>query len=140
MLGDTVNLASRLENLTKYYNCQLIISEATMALIGTENRHQIREIDLVSVKGRLEPLQIYEVFDADRHEQKQAKLQSRDNLGEAIQLYRRQCWDDALERFENCETIGPEDPLVQIYINRCRHNGIQPPGPDWNGVHAFDHK
>ena len=140
VLGDTVNLASRLENLTKYYNCPLIISEATMALIETKKRHQTREIDLVSVKGRLEPLRIYEVFDADGHEQKQAKLQSRDDLGEAIRFYRESCWDDALERFESCKAISPEDPLVQIYIDRCQHNRVDPPGPDWTGVHAFDHK
>ena len=140
VLGDTVNLASRLENLTKYYNCPLIISEATMALIETKKRHQTRELDLVSVKGRLEPLRIYEVFDADGHEQKQAKLQSRDDLGEAIRFYRESCWDDALERFESCKAISPEDPLVQIYIDRCQHNRVDPPGPDWTGVHAFDHK
>ncbi|MBI18294.1 MAG: hypothetical protein CMK60_11540 [Proteobacteria bacterium] len=140
VLGDTVNLASRLESLTKFYGCPLIVSETTMELIGTENRHQVRELDLVSVKGRLEPLHIYEVFDGDRQSKREAKLESRDDLDQGIRLYRERRWDDALDCFENCNKIHPDDPLIQIYKGRCRHNTVEPPAQEWDGVHIFDHK
>ena len=140
VLGDTVNLASRLEGLTKYYGSSLIVSDATMKLIGHDSPHLFRELDLISVKGRVEPLQIYEIFDADAPDLRQAKLDYRDDLDHAIRLYRDRHFDEARLRFEACKQACVDDPLSAIYIDRCQQHAAIPPDANWGGVHIFDHK
>ena len=140
VLGDAVNLASRLEGLTKFYGCSLIISDTTMQLLDTERRHLARELDRVRVKGRLASLHIYEIFDGDELRLREAKLKSRDDLVEGLRLYRDRQWNDALVCFDNCARICPTDPLARIYRDRCNHNSAKPPPPEWDGVYEFDHK
>lgn len=140
VLGDAVNLASRLEGLTKFYGCSLIISDTTMQLLDTERRHLARELDRVRVKGRLAALHIYEIFDGDELRLREAKLKSRDDLVEGLRLYRDRQWNNALVCFDNCARICPTDPLARIYRDRCNHNSAKPPPPEWDGVYEFDHK
>lgn len=140
VLGDTVNLASRLESLTKYYGSSLVVSDATMKLIGHDSAHLFRELDLISVKGRVEPLQIYEIFDADTPDLRQAKLDYRDELDHAIRLYRDRHFNEARLRFEACKQACVDDPLSAIYIDRCQQHAAIPPNANWGGVHIFDHK
>jgi adenylate cyclase len=132
MIGDGVNLAARLESACKHYAARILISENTYRkLHGT---YRIREIDHVIVKGKTEPVAIYEVLDYHSEESfpnfMEVVLYFKDGLG----FYRSGNWSRAIAAFTEVLKLHPADRLAQMYIERCEHLGKHPPGDDWNGV------
>jgi len=138
IIGDGVNLASRLESACKQYGARVLISELTYKrLKGT---YRVREVDRVVVKGKSEAVGVYEVLDYHNEE-------SFPNLGDVLQCYRaglenyrKQEWDRALGSLNEALKLNPHDKLSQIYIERARWMKEHPPGDDWNGVWVLKSK
>ncbi|MBF0288975.1 MAG: response regulator [SAR324 cluster bacterium] len=136
VIGDHVNLASRIETLTKKFNSRILISHHTFAALDRE-RYAIREIDTVRVKGRTEPVLIYEVFDCDPPNLKEKKEKTRNSFFRGIALYKSQLFAEAQEAFQECLTIFPQDVIVLDYIKRCRYFEKYAPVVDdiiWHGI------
>ena len=139
VIGDPVNLASRLESLTKYYEVEIIISETTKRLISIEN-YNIRKLDKVVVKGKSNIVSIYEVFDANRLEIKKMKLESLPFYENGLKFYFEKKWEKAIEFFEKSLAVFPHDKVTKIYIQRCKRFQTEAPPVDWQGEYIFDIK
>ncbi|WP_337996055.1 bacteriohemerythrin [Oleispirillum naphthae] len=119
IIGDAVNVASRLESLTKQYHVGILISEDTLACLDGAGKHLIRFIDRVVVKGRLRPISVYEVFDGDERATAEAKLSTLDIFEKAVAYYHLGEADLALPLFHLCREKTDLDPVADIYLKRC---------------------
>ncbi|MBF0287313.1 MAG: response regulator [SAR324 cluster bacterium] len=136
VIGDHVNLSSRLEGLTKRFQVDILISHHTYAAL-TPDQYDIREVDVVKVRGRSEPVVIYEVFDSDPQELKQKKQDIQPSLSRGIQFYNERNFKGALDQFIQCLQILPEDGVSLSYIKRCQYFQKYPlpaNNPYWDNV------
>ncbi|MCW8885856.1 MAG: CHASE2 domain-containing protein [Motiliproteus sp.] len=133
VLGDAVNLGSRLEGLTKAYGVSLIVSESVVEQVPDQT---FRLLDRVQVKGKNEAVAIYEPL-AESLEVEQHWL---DEHQQAMESYRQRNWSLARSQFEKLLTspLGPSP--YQLYLDRLDYLERQPPADDWDGVYVFDHK
>ncbi len=138
MIGDGVNLASRLESACKQYHTRILISGNTFQRLKGTYRN--REIDRVVVKGKTEPVSIYEIL--DYHTEKTfPNMRGVLNLFEdGLHQYRQMRWDSAAGAFTQALQIHPGDKLSQMYLERCRYLKENPPGDDWKGVWVMTSK
>lgn len=132
VIGDAVNLASRLEGLTKYYGCSIIISEYVVKFLEKEC-FCMRELDLVAVKGREEPVTVYEVFDHLPKEKRHIRQQLAPFFKKGIQLFRSRHWEESLNCFQLCLDKDPGDDVSRIYLDRCIRFRVAPPPDSWDG-------
>jgi adenylate cyclase len=135
VIGDAVNLASRLEGLNKFYGTEIIASESTRQCLAS--LFLWRELDQVRVKGRVQPVTIYELLGPDAPEGPPPWL-GLFEAGRAAYLERR--WNEAESRFQGVLSLRPDDPPARLYLERCRAFRQQPPPPDWCGVFILDSK
>jgi hemerythrin len=119
VIGDAVNLAARLEEATKTYNTPLIISHNTLYDLADPNAYQIRFLDRIRVKGKAQPLSIYEVFDNDGEELRELKLESRSLFEQAVSYYHMKDIAKAIPLLHRCNDICPDDLPAHIYLERC---------------------
>lgn len=133
MIGDGVNLASRLESACKQYFARILISEFTLAKLK-EKKHITREVDRVVVKGKTEAVAIYEVLDYYTDQTFPNLSQAVPLFNDALKLYRQMKWDTAVEAFKEVLNLNPKDRLTQMYIERCEHMKASPPDEGWDGV------
>ncbi|MFM9266941.1 adenylate/guanylate cyclase domain-containing protein [Tychonema sp. BBK16] len=119
VISDTVNLASRIESLTKKYGVSLLITQQTFEHLSNPADYAIRVIDQVQVKGKLEMVTVYEVFDADLPEVKAGKLATLQVFSEAVSLYHADTFNDAAVLFADCIGQNPGDQVAQFYLQRC---------------------
>jgi len=131
VIGDTVNVASRLEGVNKVYGTDLIINEDCYRLAELEI--EAREIDFVTVYGKTEPVRIYELL-SRIGELDSTTLQLRDAYAIALQLYREQKWTEAEKGFQNCLAIRKNDGPSLEFLTRIATFARNPPPKDWNGV------
>ncbi|HXE95809.1 MAG TPA: adenylate/guanylate cyclase domain-containing protein [Dongiaceae bacterium] len=125
-IGDNVNLASRLEGLNKMYGTHIIVSESTRLLAGSDI--PFREIDLVAVKGKQQPVPIYELMVAD-------DSVLRGTFGDALGLFRNREFTAALRMFDDLCSQN-QDQVSSLYVGRCREFIDSPPPAEWDGVFA----
>jgi adenylate cyclase len=138
LIGDGVNLASRLESACKAYSAQILISENTFRrLRGT---YRIRNIDQVVVKGKTEPVGVYEVLDHHTEESFPNLMDVVSYFNEGMRNYRAGKFTNAIAQFEKALARHPRDKLSTTYIERCRHLMGHPPDTDWNGVWVMTEK
>jgi adenylate cyclase len=137
VLGDSVNLASRLEGLNKEYGTTLIISKSTLDETG-DIFHE-RFLDLVAVKGKREPVEVYEILDAERLPGIHAGPALR-AYDEGIQLYRERDWLGAAAKFQEALRLSPDDGPASVYLRRCEDLLHDPPPVDWDGVYVMTRK
>ena len=141
VLGDAVNLASRLEGLTKYYGASLLFSDQTLTTLGGQHDNLLfREIDRVMVKGRKQAVTIFELFNSDRADVQSAKKAVMENFEEPVSLYRNQKWNEAEQIFLELAVNHPLDSLPTIYAERCQEMKQNSPPADWDGVQMFNQK
>gem|GEM_PF-5247780 len=136
IVADSVNIASRLERLTKTLNAKILISNHTRSLLDA-NRYLMREIDTVVVRGKSEPVVIYEVFDSDEPSIKSQKIHTRGTLLRGIVFYKAQFFEQAMVEFQACLEAFPEDLAALNYLKRCRYFITYPPpidDPAWDGI------
>ncbi len=132
VIGDGVNLAARIESACKQYGAHILISEFTHRAVKATYR--TRQVDYVIVKGKTEPVGVYEVLDF--HDEK-----SYPNLVDALGVFNdgyrswnEGKWDQAIKLFKNVQKINPNDKSAQLYLDRCDHMKKNPPKGDWGGV------
>lgn len=136
-MGDNVNLGSRLEGTNKQYGTHIIISEYTYAAAGSAV--YARELDCVRVKGKHEPVRIYELL--GRGTVPASEKEFIDTFEKAIGLYKAQQWDAAIALFETVRSsLKKEDGPSIMYIERCEHMRVSPPAADWDGVYVMKTK
>jgi adenylate cyclase len=133
IMGDAVNLGSRLESLTKNYGVDIMVSEFTSARVPD---FAFRELDCVRVKGKDKPVKIYEPMGPER-DLEPAEREELALYNEALRLYRSQQWGPAREAFSRLEQLAPMRKLYAIYLERIDHFGQQPPPADWDGTYTF---
>ncbi len=136
VLGDAVNLGSRLEGLTKNYGVNIIVSETTMAEIP---EFIFRELDLVRVKGKSEPVAIFEPI-GHRNDLEESVASELTAYKQALIHFRSQSWDKAELDFSNLTRLDPGRLLYQVYLDRIAFFRNEPPGDDWDGVFTHTSK
>lgn len=133
IMGDSVNLASRLEGVTKTFGTRAIISDSTRAEAG--GSVTVRELDLIRVKGKTKPVTIYELLGPGEERERWADLT--DRFAKALQCYREGHWDEALALFEKLQIDYPEDGPTHTFIERCTDLIAEPPAGAWDGVYVM---
>ncbi len=136
VIGDNVNLASRVEGLNKYYGTQIIITESTY--LQAKDEIEARLIDIVAVKGKTQGVAIYElVSERDNITAEMSKFIKR--FEEGMGLYRNAEWEDAKRIFDELHSINPTDVPAKIILKRCADFILDPP-KDWTGVTVLHEK
>ncbi|MEQ9233588.1 AAA family ATPase [Coleofasciculus sp. E2-BRE-01] len=120
VISDAVNLASRIESLTKEYGVSLLISQHTFSRLQNPTNYDIRQVDRVKVKGKSEFVIVYEVFDADFPDIKDKKLATLQTYTEACSYYNLNAYKEAAQGFEECLRQNSSDRVAQIYLKRCQ--------------------
>jgi len=136
VMGDNVNLASRLEGITKEYHVQCVVSESTY--LATKAQFLYREIDRIRVKGKTLPVTIYELLDWARNESLYTERIVR--FSEALTAYRRQEWHEAIELFTKIKEKFPDDGPSETFIDRSQELMEAPPERNWDGVYEMKTK
>ena len=137
VIGDGVNLASRLESACKQYAAHILISENTFKkLKGT---YRTREIDLVVVKGKTQPVAVYEVLDYHTDESFPNMMDGVNQFRAGVKHYRDGAWDRAIGAFNEALKANSNDKLSKIYIERCEELKSDPP-EKWDGVYVMKSK
>ncbi len=134
VIGDTVNLSSRLEALTKYFGTPILLSEYTYHALSDPHEIPLRKIDLVKVPGKEKAITIYELIsqeDPDLADRKQASLL---NFYQAIDWYSQGRFKDALTIFRQILRFNPTDKVVEQYRIRCEYFLEHPPNQDWDSA------
>lgn len=131
VLGDNVNLGSRIEGLSKYYGARLVVGEATRA--GQEG-FIFRHLDLVKVKGKTEGVNVYEPL-CLKSEATPALLEELKLHGQGLDAYRQQYWELAQQCFTTLARQHPEARIYPLYLERIRELMRRPPDPEWDGVY-----
>lgn len=135
-LGDTVNLASRLEGVNKFYGTEVIISQDLYREV--EDKVLVRPLDIVAVKGRNKGVQIYELLALTKDDPSLLPTDLQTELSvkfsKAYNLYLAQHWDQAIEIFSSiAQQFGADQP-TKMYLDRCKELKENPPGKEWDGI------
>ncbi len=137
IIGDGVNLASRLESACKQYSARILISEHTYGRL--KGVYRTREVDHVIVKGKTEPVGIYEVLDYHSKETFPNLMDAVNCFRDGFEKYRRGDWDQAVTAFGEALKANPDDELSRTYVERCEQLLASPPEA-WDGVWAMTSK
>ena len=136
-IGDPVNLASRLEGANKEYGTSIIISESTFSQL--DGSFVLRPLDFLQVKGKDEPVLIYELI-ARRTDALPEQLELQRGTEEAWDLYKKRLFKDALALYKRIGERHPDDVPARLFIQRCEGYIKNPPAENWNGVHTLHSK
>ena len=139
-VSDTVNLAARLEGLSKVYGAVLIISEAVRGRLADQDRYQLRFLDRVIVKGRTESIAIYEVLDAEPEVERALKWETLAVFDAGVRAYSDRDLASAQVHFATCLRQNPADKTAQLYEQRIRRLIGQGLPQDWDGAWVFNQK
>ncbi len=132
LIGDGVNLAARLESACKSYFARILVSESTVQkLKGT---YRLRAVDLVVVKGKTQPVKVFEILDYHDEDSFPNLMDVVNHFNDGMNAYQAANWDKAIERFNQCLKLNPEDHLSQSYVERCETLKADPPKGEWDGV------
>jgi adenylate cyclase len=136
-IGDNVNLGSRLEGANKQYGTRCMISDETYSHV--QDLAEVRELDKIIVKGREEPVTVYELL-GRTGEVDDEMLDLRDRFEDALDRYRSRQWSEAIERFEELIEDYPDDEPSQVMLERARQYRDEPPSGDWDGAFQLTSK
>ena len=137
-IGDTVNVAARVEGLTKQFSAQLLVTGETAELVGESYR--LRHAGVVQLVGRVQPVTVYEVFDAMPDAMRNGLMEIDDRFGEAIAAFYAQNFSRSIELFEACLHAVPRDATSLRFLERARRFSGIPLQPGWDGVEVLDSK
>jgi adenylate cyclase len=137
IMGNHVNLASRLEGINKEYGTNIVISQFTCALVKNE-AFTVRELDTVQVKGKHEPVTIYELVGYSALYEQRKPLIAK--FCDGLAAYKQRQWAQAIVLFQEALQIDPQDHPSRIYIERCTAYLQNPPPDDWDGVFVMKTK
>jgi adenylate cyclase len=137
VMGDAVNLASRLEGINKEYGTRIILSEMTYNEV--KNNFVCREVDWVRVKGKILPVKIYELI-AEEIVPNQSIAETLKWFKEGYENYHLKAWQKGLDAFAKALDINPTDEVSKLYIQRCQNYIVTPPPESWDGVFVMKTK
>jgi adenylate cyclase len=137
VMGDAVNLASRLEGVNKAYGTRMLIDET--AAQRTEDMIETREIDTILVVGKTEPQRVFEIL-GQTGKVDEVVLALRDHFVAGLAAYRRQAWAEAAMAFDACLDLVPDDGPSSVFRSRVAHFMEHPPELGWNGVWLMTEK
>jgi adenylate cyclase len=138
VMGDNVNLASRLEGVNKLYGSQIIVSQATYAAVA--DKFWFRPLDIVAVKGRSEGTVIYELMRRREEEGAEQIAELCADFAKGFEAYLARDWEGAIKIFQTLSEKFPDDLPTDFCLSRCRHYQANPPGADWQGIAYLDTK
>ncbi len=138
VISDAVNLASRIEGLTKMYNASILISESTYASLKGD--YGIRSIDRVKVKGKSQPVTIYEVFEGDFPTTIELKMITLADFETGLLYYRQKEFTAAQDYFNRVLQLHLEDKASQLYLKRCQYFQKHGVDEDWEGIEVIKSK
>ncbi|MCK5766383.1 MAG: adenylate/guanylate cyclase domain-containing protein [Bacteroidales bacterium] len=138
VISDAVNLASRLEGLTKLYGSSIIITEETLIKISDPTSYHYRFLDIVKVKGKKEAVYIFEIIDGDPEDIRELKAKTKDLFTQAIQAYKSKEFTQALDAFKEVVDINPFDMASLQYIQRCQKFIDLGFPDDWDGIESYN--
>ncbi len=137
MMGDTVNLAARLEGANKFYTTYTMISDATYQM--AKDFVDVRELDTIQVVGKNEPVTVYELL-AKKDQTKGSLADTTELYLKALNLYKQMKFAEAISAFQAVLKIIPDDGPAKTYVERCHVFIENPPPADWNGVYRLTSK
>jgi adenylate cyclase len=132
VMGDNVNLASRLEGANKEYGSYIMISEWTQELVKDDVI--TRELDLIRVKGKVKGVKVFEVIARASVGITATKKKALENYNQGLAAYRQQRWDEAIVCFKSALNVDPDDETSKVYLERCEEFKKNPPPENWDGV------
>ena len=138
VMGDGVNLASRLESACKQYRAPVLFSEA--ARLAARGTYRSREIDRMIVKGKTEPVLVHELLEQHDARTFPGLIDSLASFRDGLALYRACRWPEAIATFERCLAINPADGVADLYVARCQQLTQDPPSAGWDGVWVLTEK
>ncbi|HHN47423.1 MAG TPA: adenylate/guanylate cyclase domain-containing protein [Bacteroidales bacterium] len=140
VISDSVNLASRLEGLTKIYGASIIISEDALIKLKNPVKFQYRFLDIAKVKGKRESVYIFEVLDGDENNNRKLKWETRELFGKAVDHYRNQKFEEAAKGFGEILQKNPGDTVSRLYFERCHQTLGKGIPKDWAGVDIHENQ
>lgn len=140
VISDHVNLASRLEGLTKIYGAPIIVSQDSLIKIENPLQYNFRFLDIVKVKGRKSSVNIFEILDGEKANQRKLKIETKEQFNKAIELYRNKSFEEASTLFSDLQQINPHDKAIHLYLERCEKNIKHGIPEDWDGIEILQFK
>ena len=138
VISDAVNLASRLEGLTKVYGARILITEETLIKINDPTQYHYRFLDIVKVKGKNEAVYIFEIIDGDSEDIRELKVKTKGNFNQGIQHYKNLEFKKARELFKEVCEVNPGDVASRLYIDRCSNFLKHGVPNDWDGIEKYN--
>ncbi|TAF33384.1 MAG: response regulator [Oscillatoriales cyanobacterium] len=140
VIADAVNLASRLEGLTKVYGSGILVTESILERLGDRSQYLCRFVDRVTVKGKTSAVSVFEIYDAETEQSIQLKQETAAAFQKGLEFYVEQKFPKAQKIFKNiCET-NPQDKLAAIYCQRCLKHQMYGVPEGWSGIECLDEK
>ena len=134
VVGDVVNVSSRIEQLTKVYRVPFLIGEGTHDRLFRPSAFSLRMVDRVAVKGKQNAITVHEVIDADVPERREAKEATRELLAAAQQSFLQRDFAGARKVLAEAIAMDPDDAVLVHLARRAERHSLVPPPPDWDGV------
>ena len=139
-ISDTVNTASRIENLNKYFGTNILLSEDSLKAFQDAEEFNFRYLGLVQMKGKNLPVGVYECIDGDHDLLRQKKLESINTFNEGVQTYLNKDFDKAIALFQSILRINPDDATANVFLKKAKHYLHEGVPADWQGVEKMKTK
>jgi signal transduction histidine kinase/class 3 adenylate cyclase/ActR/RegA family two-component response regulator len=140
VISDAVNLASRIEGLTKLYETPILVSEETLGYMENREQYVSRHLGKVQVKGKLEAVSVLEVMDGTLDSVMERKIETKEEFERGLEMYFSRDFAEASVCFNNLLKKNPDDKAAQIYRERSAQFIVKPPPAEWDGVEIVGHK
>jgi two-component system sensor histidine kinase ChiS len=140
VISDAVNLASRLEGLTKLYGAGIVISEQTLSRLDEPQAFSCRFLGRVRVKGKKAPVAVFEVYDGDPQPLIELKTQTRADFEQGVELYHQEKFAQAQAIFQQVLQLNDQDKAARLYVKRCEQLQTYGISQGWDGVETLNEK
>jgi two-component system sensor histidine kinase ChiS len=140
VIADAVNLASRLEGLTKVYGAGILVSDSILERLGKREKYMCRFVDRVTVKGKKSAVSVFEIYDADTEQSIELKQETATEYQRGLELYFEQNFTKAQKIFNKICERNPQDKLAEIYCKRSLKNRMYGVPEGWSGIEDVDEK
>jgi len=140
VISNAVNVASRIEGLTKIYGASIVISEQTLSRLKDQTIYNTRFLGKVQVKGKKEAVSVFEIYDGDPEKMIELKLKTKSDFEEGLHLYYAKEFAEAAVCFKQVLKTNPDDKTADLYLKRSAQFMVQGVPDDWDGVETLEHK
>ena len=140
VISDAVNIASRVEGLTKIYGASIVVSKHTFGKIDDQGKYNSRFLGKVMVKGKQESVSVYEIYDGDPEEVIELKIKTKSDFEQGLSNYFAKEFADAVGLFKKIINVNPSDKTAQLYLERSAQFVVQGVPQDWQGIETMEIK